>query len=218
MSLLYFNMVDTLTGLRFYYHDSCGDTSQFTFSVTSSSAFYSRYTHDYTNAGNMDLVQMLGDSNYMSPTCFIQSNAGLKTKIKFPFLKTWYDNLGYPAAINKAELVIFGDETFASNDFPLNTRLFTTSIDSLNKERLMIDMFESSSYYGGSLNTTTNVYKINIARYIQSILTEGKENNGIYLKEIIGTENGRRSVIGSGYPTANPAKKMYLHLVYTRIN
>jgi len=220
-SLMYFNMQDSLTGLRFYYHTSCNDTTDFTFVVNSSTAYYSRYTHDYFNGpmpANIELRQQLLDTNYVSPLCFIQSNAGLKTRIKFPYLKNWYDNLGFPAAINKAELVIFGDETYASDNFPLNTRMFLTSIDSVKREHLLIDMFESNDYYGGPLNTTTNVYKINIARYIQSVLTDGHEDNGLFLKEIFGTENGRRSVIGSGYSVADPSKRMYLRLVYTRIN
>jgi hypothetical protein len=219
-SLLYFNMQDSLTGLRFYYHTSCNDTTDFTFVVNSSTAYYSRYAHDYSGSNvGMELSQQLLDTNYQSPVCFVQSNAGLKTRIKFPYLKTWYDNLGYPAAINKAELVIFGiDDPVDPNNFPLNTRMFLTSIDSIKREHLLIDMFESNDYYGGSLNTTTNVYKLNIARYIQSTLTGDREENGLFLKEIFGTENGRRSTIGSAYPFADPSKRMYLRLVYTRIN
>lgn len=217
-SLLYFNMTDTLTGLRFYYHTSCGDTTDFTFVVNSTTPYYSRFTHDYSGAHPDLQSQVLSnDSTTQFPYCFIQSNAGLKTKIKFPNLKNWYDNLGYPAAINKAELVIFGDESFASDNFPLNTRMFLTSIDSIKREHLLLDMFESNDYYGGSLNTTTNVYKINIARYVQGVLSGGEPDNGLYLKEIFGSENGRRSFIGSPYPQAGP-KRMYLRLVYTRIN
>lgn len=218
-SLLYFNMVDTLTGLRFYYHTSCGDTTDFTFVVNSSAAYYSRYTHDYSSADQQIRDQLL-DSNNVASHVFVQSNSGLKTKIKFPYLKNWYDNLGYPAAINKAELVIFGegDAPYASDNFPLNTRMFLTSIDSLNREHLLLDMFESNDYYGGSLNTTTNTYKINIARYLQGILTGGEQDNGLFLKEIFGSENGRRSFIGSATPMADPSKRMYLRLVYTRIN
>lgn len=216
-SLMYFNMQDTLTGLRFYYHTDC-DTADFTFVVNSATPYYSRYTHDYSGLTN-DLAMQLADTNYPSPVCFIQSNAGLKTRIKFPYLKTWYDNLGYPAAINKAELVIFGiDDPVNPDNFPLNTRMFLTSIDSVNREHLLIDMFESNDYYGGSLNTATDVYKINIARYIQSTLTGDREENGLFLKEIFGTENGRRSTIGSASPFADPSKRMYLRLVYTRIN
>lgn len=216
-SLLYFNMIDSLTGLRFYYHTSCNDTTSFTFVVNSATPYYSRYKHDYSTA-DADIRDQIQNSNNLSGLNYVQSNAGLKTKIVFPYLKNWYDNLGYPAAINKAELVIFGDASFASDNYPLNTRMFVTSIDSVNKEHLIIDMFESSDYYGGSLNTSTNVYKINIARYLQSVLSGELEDNGLFLKEIFGTENGRRSVIGSASPTADPAKRMYLRLVYTRIN
>lgn len=216
-SLLYFAMNDTLTGLRFYYHTDC-DTTDFTFVVNSATPYYSRYKHNYTNA-HPDLADQIQNGyDPAHPVNFVQSNSGLKVKIKFPYLKNWYDNLGYPAAINKAELVIFGEESFASDNFPLNTRMFLTSIDSVNKEHLLLDMFETNDYYGGSLNTTTNVYKINIARHIQGILSGEEEDNGLYLKEIFAAENGRRSVINSAAPTVDPTKRMYLRLVYTRIN
>lgn len=212
-SLLYFNMLDSLTGLRLYYHNA-SDTTSFTFVVNSSTAYYSYYQHDYTSSTVGSAIGV-ADLSYN----YIQSNAGVKTKIEFPSLNGWYNSLGFEAAINKAELVIFGDASQASDNFPLNIRLFATSIDSVGKEHLLIDMFESQTYYGGSLNTTTNVYKINIARYLQSIVTGTQQNNGIYLKEIFGTENGRRSVIGSGSSQfAPPGLKMYLRLVYTRIN
>lgn len=211
--LVYLDMLDTLTGLRLYYHTAT-DTTNFTFVVNSTTAYYSHYAHDYT--GTPDIAAQLADpSNPFYPMNHIQSNAGLKTKIEFPFLDN-YRNLGYPIAINKAELVIKGDETYASDNFPLNTRYFVTSIDSTGKENLLIDMYETSTYYGGELNTTTNEYRINIARYMQGILNGTEENNGLYLKEIFGAENGRRSVIGSGAPTSG--NRMYLRLVYTRIN
>jgi len=214
--LLYFNMLDSLTGLRLYYHDTTART--FTFVVNTGTAFYSYYQHDFTTALSGNVQQQLdmpGVSTWT--TNYVQSNSGVKTKITFPFLDN-YKNLGYPIAINKAELVIEG-EPGSSSDFPLNTRMFLTSIDSVGKEHLLIDMFESSTYYGGSLNTVTNQYRINIARYIQGVVSGEEENNGLYLKEIFGTENGRRSVIGSGSagPTDTPPR-MYLRLVYTRIN
>jgi hypothetical protein len=211
-SLLYFNLIDTLTGLTLYYH-SPSDTSEFTFTVNSSTAYFSHYEHNYSGSLVEPYIGATG-----SVVNHVQANSGLKTKIEFPFLNDWYNNLGYEAAINKAELVIFGDESQASDDFPLNTRMFLTSIDSIGKEHLIIDMFETTSYYGGSLNTSTNTYKFNIARHIQSMLTGPMQNNGLYLKEIFGTENGRRAVLHGSSPLVDPAKRMYLRLTYTRIN
>jgi len=213
--LVYLSLQDSMTGLRFYYHNDTVPKT-FTFVVNSSAAYFSYFQHDYSTA-DLDIQSQLANPGVAALNyCYVQSNSGLKTKIEFPFLEN-YKNLGYPIAINKAELVITGDAISASDDFPLNTRMFLTSIDSVQKEHLLIDMFESSSYYGGSLNTSTNEYHINMARYIQSILNGEEENNGIYLKEIFGTENGRRSVIGTGSSQSVPPQ-MYLRLVYTRIN
>ena len=214
--LLYFDPLDTLTGLRLYYHTAT-DTADFTFVVNSATAYYSYFQHDYTGADGDLTNQLQNPGTTTSNYNYVQSNSGLKTKINFPFLEMWAASLGYPIAINKAQLLVTGDAASATDDFPLNTRMFLTSIDSVGKEHLLLDMFESSSYYGGSLNTTTNEYKINISRYIQGVINGDEENNGLYLKEIFGTENGRRSKIGTGGATSL-APRMYLRIVYTRIN
>jgi hypothetical protein len=148
---------------------------------------------------------------------YISGVAGVKTKIEFPFLDN-LKNLGYTIAINKAELVFKADPSTVSDIFPINTQLYVVSLDSLNRQILVPDMFESSSYFGGSANTTTNEYHINIARYFQQLMEGSKPNTGLYLKEIDPNGEGRRVVLGSGRNDLSNNYKMYIHLVYTRIN
>ena len=77
-------------------------------------------------------------------------------------------------------------------------------------------MFENSVYYGGSVNTTTSEYKINLARYFQDLVNGDADNHGLYLKEIDPVASGRRSIIGT--PNSTTGYKMYLRLVYTKVN
>jgi hypothetical protein len=45
-----------------------------------------------------------------------------------------------------------------------------------------------------------------------------KPNTGLYLKEFDPDAQGRRVVLGSGKDDPSNMYKMYIHLVYTRIN
>ncbi|HLG03076.1 MAG TPA: DUF4270 family protein [Bacteroidia bacterium] len=212
-ALLRFLPKDSLTRLRMYYHNDADDTLQTDFVINNTAAYYSHFLHTYTNPA---IVNQLNNTGAPYNEVFIHAAAGLKTKITFPFLAGW-QNLGYPIAINKAELIIKANPIYATQDLPLNKQLYLVYLDSAGTQYLLPDMFENSAYFGGSLNTLTNEYHINMARYFHRLMAGELPNNGLYLKEIFGVEQGRRAVLGSSDATAGNYL-MYLHLVYTRIN
>jgi Domain of unknown function (DUF4270) len=214
-SLLRFNLQDSLSGLTFYYHNAT-DTLTFPFVVNSTTPYFSHFDHDYTGANANLLFQLSNPGINTSAQTFIQSAAGIKTRIMFPYLDD-LQNLGYPIAINKAELIIKADPANATANLPLNKKIYFTAIDSAGKEFFTPDFFEASDYYGGGLNTSANEYRLNMARYMQALVNGDKANYGIYLKEFLGAQEGRRGVLGSGHTNAG-SYQMYLHIVYTRIN
>ena len=160
-------------------------------------------------------TQLANQGVNTSNEVYVSACAGVKTKIEFPYLNDLI-NLPYSIAINKAELIIKADPSTASDNFPINKQLYVVSIDSLGQQTLLLDMFENNIYYGGAVNTNTSEYKINIARYFQELMAGEKPNNGLFLKELDPNSQGRRAVLGSA--NQNSTYKMYLHLVYTRIN
>jgi hypothetical protein len=214
-ALIHFNPLDSLTKFVFYYHNSVGPSS-FSFVINSTAAYYSHFTHDYSFV-NSDLAAQLSNPGVNTTNeVFIQAGAVLKVKIDFPFLDDW-KNLPYKIAINKAELVVKADPSFASANFPIDKELYLVSVDTSGLSYLLPDMFENTVYYGGSVNTVTNEYRINIARYFQRLLNgEETHTKGLFLKEFSPILEGRRAVLGSS--NVNSGYRMYLHLVYTRIN
>ncbi|HET6991782.1 MAG TPA: DUF4270 family protein [Bacteroidia bacterium] len=217
-ALMRFNLRDTTTKLTFYYHTAT-DTLKFSFVINASAAYYSHFTHDFSGISQGDLLNQLNNPGVnTSNEVYVSACAGVKTKIEFPYLNN-LRNLGYSIAINKAELVIKADPSTATAELPINKQLYVVSIDSLGNQMLLTDMFENSVYYGGSVNTTTSEYHINIARYFQQLLSGTQPNNGLYLKEIDPDSQGRRAVLGSSNSNSGTNNyRMYLHLVYTRIN
>jgi hypothetical protein len=218
-ALMRFNLQDTSTKFILYYHDGAV-LKTFSFVINSTTAYFSNYKHDYSSATDpgSDLNNQLNNPGVNnSNTVYVSGAAGVKTKIEFPFLDN-LKNLGYTIAINKAELVFKAVPNLNEDIYPINTRLYVVSIDSTGKQILLPDMFESTSYFGGTANTTTNEYHINIARYFQQLMEGSKPNNGLYLKEFDPNGQGRRVVLGSGKNDPPDNYKMYIHLVYTRIN
>lgn len=212
-ALLRFNLLDSLTRFTMFYHNSA-DTTKFSFVVNSSTAYFSHFSHDYSSSTNDIVNQLNNPGTAAASEIYIQSCAGLKTRIEFPAIDS-LRNLGYPIAINKAELVFKCDQSTYSADFPFNKQLYVVSVDSVGKQHIITDMLENSVYFGGSLNTTTNEYRLNIARYLQAVLSGEETDEALFLKELYGVEQGRRAVIGS---PGSASYKMYLHLIYTRIN
>jgi hypothetical protein len=216
-SLLRFNLKDTSTKFIFYYHNT-NDTTTFSFVINSTTAYFSNYKHDYSGSIHPDLAFQLNNPGMnITNNVFVSGASGVKTKITFPHFEN-LRNLGYTIAINKAELVFKADPSTADGSFPINKQLYVVSLDSAGNQILLPDMFESATYYGGSANTTTNEYHINIARYFQQLMEGSKQNYGLYLKEIDPNGQGRRVVLGSGKQDISNNYKMYIHLVYTRIN
>lgn len=217
-AMLRFVPRDSLTRLRLYYHDSSGPKF-FDFTIGTATAFFNHFDHNYSTTNNTELISQLTNGyNAANDNVFVQGASGVKTKIEFPYLDSW-KNLGSRIAINKAELVIKASNASSVTDnYPLNKELYLVSLDSAGTQYLLSDWFEGSTYFGGTLLTTSNEYRINMARHFQRLVDGDDDNYGLYLKEIYPFYESRRGILGSGNPNSTNQYKMYLHLVYTRIN
>ncbi|TND10344.1 MAG: hypothetical protein FD123_592 [Bacteroidetes bacterium] len=213
-SIMHFSMTDSLTKITLYYRNVVTlDTLKFSFTVPSgAAAYYNYFTHDYStatfNLATQDTVN--GES-----VAYIQGMCGLKTAIKMPYLSKWKD-LG-PIAVNKAELVIQADPGYINDLHAANVKLYLTALDSSGNSLLLIDMLTSLGSFGGSFNSTNSEYRINLPRHMQRMIEESEPNFGFFLKEIDPVQSPRRTVIGGG-SSPSPALKMYLRIIYTKIN
>jgi hypothetical protein len=210
-------MIDAKTRLSVYYHNTTEDSLKYEFPL-SNSARFSHFKHDYTSVNSL-LDNQINNATppLQNATVFVQANAGLKTKIEFPYLLHWIDSGA--VSINKAELVIRVDTSliFDYNTYqtPANLLLFQINDDSTSNV-LVPDYNEGSSYYGGAYNSTTKEYRFNIARYIQQILADKRNSNGIYLITQNGAVTASRLVLGGG--DASSAFQMKLNITYTKLH
>jgi hypothetical protein len=177
-------------------------------------ARFNKFAHNRSTAAN-DLQNQLNNNTLQNQTVYVQSLAGVKTKLLFPYLLE--QKYKGPIGINKAELVMKIDtsanyqlDTFAA---PAKIILFAIAEDGSNV--LIPDLNEGDNYFGGAYNATTKEYRFNIARYIQQVLTGKRANTGLYIIASNGAVNANRVVLGGGAPAGN--YQMKLNITSTKL-
>lgn len=130
---------------------------------------YNKFEHQFTVTIPVQ-PRMGGKHENMN---FVQSMAGLKTRIMLPYLFDFVKQKNI--AINGAELIVPIVEGSTSDNYsaPVSMRLFDS--DSLGRNKIILDAFEGIDYYGGTYNSTTKTYSYNIIRYTQNLLTQYKQ-------------------------------------------
>ena len=123
---------------------------------------------DYINKPNQERV-------------FVQPLSGLRTKIEFPYIQN-LKNLGN-IAINKAELVIYVDESVNNNPFAPAQRLmlYRTDLAGQRQEVPDNDIGQINGFgdarsihifgFGGFYDKTKKSYTFNISSYIQDLVS-----------------------------------------------
>lgn len=205
-AILYFGPAKAMTKIALYYKNASEDSLEYDFSINGTGRI-NHFTHDYSTAvfgGNFN------DPVFGANLCYIQSMAGVKTKIQIPYLTNLTSNQNI--AINKAELIVTVDNTTTLTYAP-NTSLFLVGIDSLGKSIFLPDYADSPTNFGGILNSGT--YTFVITRYIQQILTGTRKDYGLFLVSPGASVNAYRTVIGG---SNNASFKMKLRITNTLLN
>jgi hypothetical protein len=205
-SILYFNLADTLSKITLYYKNSTDDSLSFSFYLNGLGKV-NHFTHDYSSAvfanqfNNPDLTKNL---------CYVQSMAGVKTKINFPYLNNLIQDGNI--SVNLAQLVVTIDNSTTAT-FPAHSSLFLTGIDSLGRSYFLPDFITSTTGFGGE--QTSGTYTFHISRYMQQVLSGTRKDYGLYLVASGASANANRTVIGG---SDNPSIRMKLNLNYTNLN
>lgn len=196
-----------------YYHNATADSLTYDLPLGSVARF-SHFAHD-RNTALPDLnAQLNGTSPAQNSTVYVQSMAGVRTKIEMPYLMNWL-NAG-KIAINKAELVIKvdnSDPTYMLDTFAAPAKLVIFGINDDGTSYVLPDANEGDNYMGGGYNATDKEYRFNIGRYLQQVLAGKKKNNGLYVLAANGAINANRVVLGGG----TGPYRMKLNVSYTKL-
>ncbi len=216
-AILYFNLVSSSSKMTIYYSNKDNDSLKLDFVINNYCARYTNFNHyGYTDADQYFKEQVInGDTGLGNNNLYLQSMAGVKTKIMFPFIKNWFNS--EKIAINKAQLVININKTDLSQyEAPLVLAL--VKLDKDGKYENLADKYEGDEYFGGTCDSINNEYRFRITRYIQKLL-KGEEDYGLYLIVSGRSIKANRAVLIG--PSPNPpiqfSDRSKLELIYTEL-
>lgn len=214
-AIFYFDPLGERTKFVLYYrrnvsNPTVGDTLNYSFEINSQAAYFNRFQHNYTATPvGAALNNGTSDSAYV----YVQSIAGVRTKITMPHLKNWVANGAI--AINKAEFVLKVDASTVTTEYTTPANLYLAVADSIaGKFDFPIDFYEIASGYGGVYNAATFEYRFNVTRHVQQVLDGKIKDYGFYLLSGSSAVNAHRVVL---FGASKISSKLKLRLTYTNL-
>jgi hypothetical protein len=207
-SLLYFNIGSSFSRIELYYHTAEEDSIRYEFKINNDNAAHTSVEHEFSQEliDAMDTNQNIGDQ-----TLYVQSLAGTRIRVEFPFLRNMND-LGV-VAINRAELLLPVDVT-REDDFSLPPILIANRINAGDSAFAIVDQFEPEgiNYYDGTYDDENDQYVFVITRYLQQLLSEPDiADYGLYLSSLDAVDAKRGVFNGPQHPD----RPLKLRMTYT---
>jgi hypothetical protein len=176
-AFFYFNLLSSISGIAVYFND----TGKYVFPVSNTGARINLFRHDFSSAPGV--LNQLNNSGQDFSETYLQSMAGLKTKIEIPGLLELLNSGVY--GILNARFEFSYDPGQIQNGFPAFDRLILIKSDSVGRNTLILDQLLESDKYDGN-KKSGYYYPFYISREIQDILNNFRlyginYNTGFYL-------------------------------------
>ncbi|MBM55246.1 MAG: hypothetical protein CMB32_01665 [Euryarchaeota archaeon] len=177
-----FDISSGLSVMRIHYHNDV-DTTFYDFVLSPLSARVNLFSNNYVSAlDRLNLVE--ADSAYIpgDNLLYVMSGGGLKVKVEFPGIEQLNHEgaLGNRRSIQKAELILTHDDCNYDSRYPAPD--FLAMGIGLESGFIITPDHLSSIGPGGSYDSSTKEYRINITRTIQHILNRdsGTGDYGVF--------------------------------------
>lgn len=219
-SMIYLAMLNSVSGLRLYWHTPAKSGLNLNFPIGTNEVKTNYYKHTYS--GSIVANHLQGESADGDSLLFIQSMAGIRTRVSIPDLLNLHDVI-----INKAELVVSQrlDQNRADSVFTPPVQLLIVTLDSAGKIKAIPDnddVNQAFPTYGGNKleygilpGDTVAQYKFSISQQVQ-LLIDGKITDyGLFLINNSAQETADRLMAGGG--NRNDVYKIKLNIIFTPI-
>jgi hypothetical protein len=218
-SICYFNLLNTKSYMRVYYHNDY-DTTFYDFNVSDKYIRFNHFDHDYS-AAQAPIIFNDTATEYL----YAQSTAGVRTKLLFPNLAQWAKDMNTNVLVNEAKLILTGANDLingVANDtaiFNQPVQLVVVKANADGSYGILPDQLVGTSYFGGYYDPKTDQVWFRISEYVQDLILAGPdaENNGLYIYTYAGAYNAKRWIF-HGPNSPIDEYKMKLELIYSRID
>ena len=218
-SICYFNLLNTKSYLRIYYHNDY-DTTFCDFNISDKYIRFNHFEHDYSVA-QAPIIFNDTATEYL----YAQSTAGVRTRLVFPNLAQWAKELNTNVLVNEAKLILTGANDLINgvvNDtaiFKQPAQLVVVKANEDGSYGILPDQLVGTNYFGGYYDSKTNQVWFRISEYVQDLILAGPdaENYGLYIYTYAGAYNATRWIF-HGPNSPIDEYKIKLELIYSRID
>jgi hypothetical protein len=216
-AIIYFDLMSSLSEMSLYYHNGTDDSLQFDYLINSNCARFGHFTHDYSIADPTFKSQVVDNDTLMGKnTCYVQALAGVRTHVRFPYIKNFYANGNI--AVNEARFFLSCQETDPELD--VATILIMVKRTEEGSYTILDDQLESAGYFGGYYDKGKHGYWFRITSSIQELMRSEDPDYGFDIYLSGGAVNAERVLLDGTNPQLpeNAEDRMKLVVTYTTLN
>lgn len=219
-SICYFNLLNTKSYLRIYYHNDY-DTTFYDFNVSDKYVRFNHFEHDYTTAQAPITFDDTASNQYL----YVQSTAGVRSRLTFPNLAQWAKNMNTNVLINEAKLIMTGANDMingVNNDTAMFTQPAQLVVVKANEDgsySILPDQLVGTKYFNGMYDPTTDQVWFRISEYVQDLVLAGPEaeNYGLFVYTYAGAFNAKRWIY-HGPESPDTTNRLRLEIIYSQID
>lgn len=207
-----FNLLNGVSKLTLYYHDSTDPTpAHFDFVIGSSAVRYTTSVFDHAAAPTPGVPDILADSTLGQQEIYVQALGGMRSELRFPFLDRYAGT--ELRAVAKAELVVPISGTYHATYLPPTQLFLFRKSDDTGEDLLLPDQIAGQGDIGGVFNATDQEYRFNITRWVQGVINGTYANTGLSLVPGSSGISVNRATL-SGPANATPMKLLLTFTTY----
>ncbi len=218
--ICYFNLLNTKSYLRIYYHNY-HDTTFYDFNVSDKYIRFNHFDHDYASAQAPIAFDDTASNEYL----YVQSTAGVRTRLVFPNLAQWAEDMNTNVLINEAKLIMNGANGVingVNNDtamFSQPAQLIVVKAKEDGSYSILPDQMVGTKYYNGMYDAKTDQVWFRISEYVQDLVLAGPdaENYGLFLYTYAGSNNAKRWIL-HGPGSQDTTNRIKLEIIYSQID
>jgi hypothetical protein len=224
--IISFNSFLGTSRMELYYRDTLvteddpePDTLFYDFEIRGSTGKFNSFQHDFVRGGEPSLIRQVvnGVASPGEQTLYAQSIGGVKLQVDLPYLEDLREEEGI--AIAKAELILPVNSK-SGGRYPVPERLLIFGLDE-NGDAFLLDEFlqdpQNFSFIDGAFDSQNGQYRFFITRFLQQILSEEREFDGLEIVVQRASTTANRVVLnGANFPNSeNPEENLRLEILFT---
>lgn len=219
-SICYFNLLNTKSYLRIYYHNNY-DTTFYDFNVSDKYVRFNHFEHDYSTASAPISFDDTTNNQYL----YVQSTAGVRSRLIFPNLAQWAKDMNTNVLINEAKLTLTGANGMingVNNDTAMFTQPAQLVVVKANEDgsyNILPDQLVGTSYFNGMYDSKNDQVWFRISEYVQDLILAGPdaENYGLFVYTYSGAYNAKRWIF-HGPDSPDTTNRIKLEIIYSQID